>query len=246
MLTTENSKMLKNGNALFGLLQDCVDAIVPKLLIARVSSFKRSLDFWRRIARKGVVILDNLESGTIKHNAIVFTEISVDVITVICVINHLFSEGGVESASEIGKSLTPGLQEVTPWLEDVALPRKAHVKALGYANGKMVPIKSAPDRRMHGKKPAPWLQEAQHFNESERQPIDVLKACNGKDQIILTEVVIDKIFDVAVAMAVLLTKLMKPLLVYMVTMELIGFAELFVIGRRLNSSPTITAKMVDH
>ena len=110
----------------------------------------------------------------------------------------------------------------------------------------MVAIKSTPNRRVHCEEPPAWFQILQHSLECKRQPIDVLKASNGENQVVLTLMVIAKVFNIAIEMTVSRANLEEPLLFSKVAMKLIGFAELFIIGRRFNSSPAIATKMVDY
>jgi hypothetical protein len=59
-------------------------------------------------------------------------------------------------------------------------------------------------------------------------------------------VIVAEIFGIAIEMTVPPANLEAPLLFGKVAMKLISFAELFVIGRRFNSSPAVATKMVDH
>ena len=100
---------LKNHNACPGLLQDGVNTIVAKLLIARESGFQRGLNVGSWIPRKGDLVLGDFKSRTIKNSAIIFAKITIDVIAIVRVIDYLFSEEKIESVSDISKCLAAPL-----------------------------------------------------------------------------------------------------------------------------------------
>ena len=70
---------------------------------------------------------------------------AIDVIAVVCVVDHFFGESAIKSIFDVSERLVTGLQEVPPGLKDITLPGQLLVKTLGYANGEMVAVKSAPD-----------------------------------------------------------------------------------------------------
>ncbi len=167
-------------------------------------------------------------------------------IAIVSVIDHLFGKRSIEAIPDIDVGLTTTLKQVTPRLEDISLMRLLPVKPVGDANGEMVAIKSTPNWRVHGEKPATGFEVLQHSLECKREPIDVLKASDGEDQIILIMVVAAEIFSITVEVTVSLAYLEEPLLFRKVSMKLIGLAKLLVIGWRFNSSPAVATKMVDH
>ena len=136
---------LKNNYACFRLPQDGIDTIVAKLLVSGKARFKCSLDFWRGVAREGDLIFLNIKSGILEDNLIIFAEITIDVIAVVCVVDHFFGESAIESIFDVSERLVTGLQEVPPGLKDITLLGQLLVKTFGYANGEMVAVKSAPD-----------------------------------------------------------------------------------------------------
>ena len=138
-------QVLKNNYACFRLPQDGIDTVVAKLLVSRKTRFKCRLDFWRGVAREGDLIFLNIKSGILKDDLIIFAEIAIDVIAVVCVVDHFFGESAIESILNVSERLVTGLQEVPPGLKDITLLWQLLVKTLGYANGEMVAVKSAPD-----------------------------------------------------------------------------------------------------
>ena len=136
---------LKNNYACFRLPQDGIDTVVAKLLVSGKARFKCSLDFWRGVARESDLIFLNIKSGIFEDNLIIFAEIAIDVIAVVCVVDHFFGESAIKPIFDVSERLVTGLQEVPPGLKDITLLWQLLVKTFGYANEEMVAVKSAPD-----------------------------------------------------------------------------------------------------
>ena len=245
--TTKNCKNnLKNHHIGSRLLQDSINAVVTELLVTRISRFKRSLNFRGWIPRKGDLEFKNLETRFIKDDAIIFAKIAIDMIAIVSVIDHLLGESSVKSTSDVSKGLTAALKQVPPGPKDIVLLGKLLVKPVWNAYGEMVTIKGTPDRRVHGKELPARLEILQHFFECQRQPVDVLKTGDRKDEVVLIEMIITEILSITVVVTVSLTELEKPLLLRKIAMKLISLAEFFVVGGGFNSSPAVAAQMVDH
>ena len=84
-------QVLKNNYACFRLPQDGIDTIVAKLLVSGKARFKCSLDFWRGVARES--------------DLIIFAEIAIDVIAVVCVVDHFFGESAIKSILDVSERL---------------------------------------------------------------------------------------------------------------------------------------------
>ena len=85
---------LKNNYACFRFMQDGIDTVVTKLLVSGKARFKCSLDFWRGVARESDLIF--------------FAEIAIDVIAVVCVVDHFFGESAIKSIFDVSKCLPMG------------------------------------------------------------------------------------------------------------------------------------------
>ena len=98
-------QVLKNNYACFRLPQDGIDTIVAKLFVSGKAQFKCSLDLWRGVARESDLIFLNIKSGIFEDNLIIFAEIAIDVIAVVCVVDHFFGESAIKSIFDVSERL---------------------------------------------------------------------------------------------------------------------------------------------
>jgi len=72
-----------------------------------------------------------MKSGILEDDLIIFAEIAINVIAVVCVVDHFFGEIAIESIFDVSERLVTGLQEVPPGLKDITLPWQLVVKTFG-------------------------------------------------------------------------------------------------------------------
>ena len=115
-------------------MENGVNAIVCELLVAGIARFQCLLSFLVGMVWKGDLVLKNQKARLIEDCEIVLTEIPIDVIAVVGVVNHFLGKLFVKPSADVGIGLASALQEVPPRLKDVALMLELFVKAIGDAN----------------------------------------------------------------------------------------------------------------